>query len=250
MKLSIDPSIQKVPFYPKAALYGAGGDWVRLSSNENPFGPSPRAMEAISAALSEVNRYPESEFELKSLLAAKYGIKPQNVLIGNGSNEIIETSLKALKVDGRRKSVLVTDPSFAFYRIAASIYGYDVASLPLPSLHLDLQQVAEAVDEKTRVVFLCNPNNPTGEIFDDAAFSTFLASLPPEVLVVVDEAYAEFADGALFPGRWTTWTGIRCLSCGLFRRPTVLRASASAMAWPMNRLSPFLKGRSSPSAST
>ena len=194
MKLSIDPSIQRIPFYPKAALYGAGGDWVRLSSNENPYQPSGRVIEDIAGALSQVNRYPESESELKSLLAAKYGLKPQNILIGNGSNEIIETSLKALKLDGRTKDVLVTEPSFAFYRIAAGIYGYDVASLPLDSLHLDLRRVAEAINEKTRVVFLCNPNNPTGAIFDDEAFAAFLASLPPEVLVVVDEAYAEFSD--------------------------------------------------------
>ena len=145
-----------------------------------------------------MNRYPESESELKGLLAAKYGLKPQNVLIGNGSNEMIETALRALKLDGRTE-VLVTEPSFAFYRIAATIYGYDVASVPLDSLRLDLRRVAEAINEKTRVIFLCNPNNPTGTIFDDEAFAAFLASLPPEVLVVVDEAYAEFADSSLFP---------------------------------------------------
>jgi histidinol-phosphate aminotransferase len=198
MKLSIDPSIQRIPFYPKAALYGAGGDWVRLSSNENPNQPSSRVIEDIVGALSEVNRYPESESELKGVLALKYGLKPQNVLIGNGSNEMIETALRALKLDGRTE-VLVTEPSFAFYRIAATIYGYDVASVPLNSLHLDLRRVAEAINEKTRVVFLCNPNNPTGTIFDDKAFAAFLGSVPPEVLVVVDEAYAEFADSSLFP---------------------------------------------------
>jgi histidinol-phosphate aminotransferase len=198
MKLSIDPSIQRVPFYPKAALYGGGGDWVRLASNENPYQPSPRVMEDVAAALCQVNRYPESEFELKRLIAAKYGLKPQNVVIGNGSNEVIETSLKALKLEGRRKDVLVCEPSFAFYRIAAAIYGYDVVSLPL-SLRPDLRRVAEAIGEKTRVIFLCNPNNPTGGIFNDGEFAAFLSSLPPEVLVVVDEAYAEFSDSALFP---------------------------------------------------
>jgi len=198
MKLSIDPSVQKIPFYPKAALYGAGGDWVRLSSNENPCQPSSRVIEDIVGALPEVNRYPESESELKCLLALRYGLKPQNVLIGNGSNEMIETALKALKLDGRTE-VLVTQPSFAFYRIAATIYGYDVASVSFDSLHLDLRRVAKAINEKTRVIFLCNPNNPTGTIFNDEAFAAFLSALPPEVLVVVDEAYAEFSDSALFP---------------------------------------------------
>jgi histidinol-phosphate aminotransferase len=198
MKLSIDPSIQRVPFYPKAAMYGADGGWVRLSSNENPYPPSPAVIEAMASGLLDVNRYPESESELKGLLANRYGLKPQNVLIGNGSNELIETALKALKIKDRTE-VLVADPSFAFYRIAACIYGYDPVRVPLDSLRLDLVRTASMVNERTRVIFLCNPNNPTGTIFDDRAFGAFLESLPPEVLVVVDEAYAEFSDHKQFP---------------------------------------------------
>ena len=137
MKLSIDPSIQRIPFYPKAALYGADGDWVRLASNENPYPPSDRVIEAIVAALSHMNRYPESEFELKSLLAEKYGLKPENIVIGNGSNEMIETAVEGPEAR-RPQGVLVTEPSFAFYRIAASIYGYEVASAPGDPLHPDL----------------------------------------------------------------------------------------------------------------
>ena len=94
----------------------------------------------------------------------------------------------------------MTEPSFAFYRIAATIYGYDVVSVrPSTSPHIDLRRVAKAINEKTRVIFLCNPNNPTGTIFNDEAFAAFLDRLPPEVLVVVDEAYAEFAESSLFP---------------------------------------------------
>jgi histidinol-phosphate aminotransferase len=149
-------------------------------------------------ALFDMNRYPESEFELKSLLAGKYGLKPGNVLIGNGSNEMIETVFRGLKADGRN-GVLVTDHSCAFYRIAACIYGYEVRSVPLDALRLDLMRLAGAVNELTRVIFLCNPSNPTGGIFTDREFAAFLAVLPPEILVVVDEAYAEFSDSAHFP---------------------------------------------------
>ncbi len=132
MKLSIDASIRRVPFYPKAALYGADAGWVRLSSNENPYPPSPAVMEAMADALFDVNRYPESEAELNSLLAKKYGLSPENIIIGNGSNEMIETACRALRTAGRTE-VLISEPSFAFYRIAAGIYGYEVAAAPLDS---------------------------------------------------------------------------------------------------------------------
>ncbi len=198
MKLTIDASIQQIPFYPKAALYGADAGWTRLSSNENAFPPSPKVLESLVNALFDINRYPESEFELKSLLAEKYTIKPQNVLIGNGSNELIETALKAMRRSGR-DNVIVSEPSFAFYRIAASIYGYDTVGVPLDGLSINLADIAKRIDNKTRVIFLCNPNNPTGTIFDDRSFVAFLKSIPPEVLVVVDEAYAEFSDSKKFP---------------------------------------------------
>ncbi len=198
MKLSIDASIRRVPFYPKAALYGADAGWVRLSSNENPYPPSPAVVQAIADAIFDVNRYPESEAELKSLIAKKYGLAPENIIIGNGSNELIETACRALRTDGRREA-LISEPSFAFYRIAANIYGYEVAAAPLDSLYYDLEAMAAMAGEKTRLVFLCNPNNPTGTIFEDRAFGAFLDKLPAEALVVVDEAYAEFSDNKHFP---------------------------------------------------
>ncbi len=198
MKLTIDASIQQIPFYPKAALYGSDAGWTRLASNENAFPPSPKVLESLVNALFDINRYPESEFELKSLLAEKYTIKPQNVLIGNGSNELIETALKAMRRGGR-DNVIVSEPSFAFYRIAASIYGYDTVGVPLDGLSINLADIARRIDNKTRVIFLCNPNNPTGTIFDDRSFAAFLKSVPPEVLVVLDEAYAEFSDNKKFP---------------------------------------------------
>jgi histidinol-phosphate aminotransferase len=198
MNITVDPSIQKVPYYPKAALYGADSSWTLLSSNENPYPPSPKVIDSIVNAVLDINRYPESETELKVLLAAKYGVKPQNIVIGNGSNELIESSLRAMKYQGRTK-VITTDPSFAFYPIASQIYGFEPEAVPLEVHRLNIDKVAARIDEKTRVIFLCNPNNPTGASFDDKTFLKFLKALPPEVLVVVDEAYAEFADQKKFP---------------------------------------------------
>jgi histidinol-phosphate aminotransferase len=198
LKLTIDPSIQKIAYYPKAALYGADSGWTLLSSNENPCPPSPKVIESMVDAVFDVNRYPESESELKLLLSQKHGLKPQNFVIGNGSNGIIEASLRAMRFDGRTR-VITSDPSFAFYPIASSIYGFEVVSVPLDSLAVNLLHVADRLDDKTRVVFLCNPNNPTGTIFDERSFAKFLKALPPEILVVVDEAYAEFSDNRQFP---------------------------------------------------
>jgi histidinol-phosphate aminotransferase len=198
VNISIDPSIQRIPFYPKAALYGADASWTLLSSNENPYAPSPHVIETIVNAVLDINRYPESEGELKLLLANKYGVTPQNIVIGNGSNELIEASLRAMRYAGRSK-VVMSEPSFAFYPIAARIYGFEVVSVPLESLRVNLQKLTERFDDQTRVVFLCNPNNPTGTAFDDKSFVTFLKSVPPEILVVVDEAYAEFSDNKKFP---------------------------------------------------
>lgn len=198
MKLTIDPSIAEIPYYPKAALYGSDSGWVRLSSNENPNGPSPKAVESIVESVSALNRYPESEFELKRLLGSKYSLKPENFIIGNGSNEIIETSFRAMRFKDRNE-VLVPEPSFAFYTIAAKIYGYSPKGVGLKDLAVDPEAMADRISDKTRIVFLNNPNNPTGTIFEDVQFRRFLQRLPEEILVVVDEAYAEFVDSDRFP---------------------------------------------------
>ncbi|HAR95323.1 MAG TPA: histidinol-phosphate transaminase [Deltaproteobacteria bacterium] len=198
MRLTIDKSIKEIPYYPKAALYGGDSGWVRLSSNENPNGPSPKAVESIVESVFALNRYPESEYELKSALAGKYALKPENIIIGNGSNEIIETSFRALRYEGKDEALLPA-PSFAFYPIAAKIYGYRPKIVPLRDLKIEPEAMADEIGERTRIVILNNPNNPTGTIFEDAQFRRFLERLPDEILVVVDEAYAEFVDSPAFP---------------------------------------------------
>ncbi len=198
MKLTVDDTVQKIPYYPKAMMYGLGEGWVRLSSNENAFPPSPAVLTAVLDAVTFMNRYPGGELELKSTIAAKYGLKSDEVLVGNGSNELIETSLKAMKRPGRNK-VIISEPSFAFYNIAAAIYGYDVIKVPLKKMKANLESITAAIDSETRVIFLNNPNTPAGTIFEADPFEQFLTRLPPEILVVVDEAYAEFVESKKFP---------------------------------------------------
>jgi len=198
VKLSISDSVKNIPYYPKAMMYGHEDGWVRLSSNENPYPPSEKVFGSILDALFAVNRYPGGEKELKDGLAGRYHLAGENFLIGNGSNELIEMSFKAMK-EGDGNVAIVTESSFAFYTIAAQIYGYEIRKVPLSGMHTDLKAIAAQIDERTRIIFLNNPMNPTGTIFEEKGFEHFIGSIPRNILVVVDEAYAEFAESKRFP---------------------------------------------------
>ena len=198
MKLSIKDSIKEIPYYPKAMMYGLEDGWIRLSSNDNPYPPSPEVFSQIMDGLFYVNRYPGNEAELKAAIAKHYNTKAEKVLIGNGSNELIEMSLKAMR-HGEKNKVIISEPSFAFYAIASQIYGYNSVKAPLINMKVELDVIKDLIDDETRLIFLNNPNNPTGTIFHDKEFETFLKDLPPDILVVVDEAYAEFVESKAFP---------------------------------------------------
>lgn len=198
MKLSVHGTVEAIPYYPKASMYGSDEGWIRLSSNENPYPPSPLVMSKILETITHVNRYPGGEAELKASVANHYGLKPEEVLFGNGSNELIEMSLKAMRHE-TRKGVIMSDPSFPFYDIAARVYGFEVTRVPLRDMRVDLDRLGGAITGNTRVIFLTNPNNPTGTIYEEGSFRAFLKALPDEILVVVDEAYGEFALSAGFP---------------------------------------------------
>ncbi len=202
MTITIDESVRNIPYYPKAAMYGLEDGWVRLASNENPYPPSPEVISSILDTLHHMNRYPGGEFELKSAIAEHYGFSADEVILGDGSDELIEVVLRAMKL-GSRNGVIVSEPSFPFYAIAAAIYGYEVHKVPLVDMKVDLTTIKAAINEGTRVIFLNNPLNPAGTIFEDESFRLFLKDLPSEILVVVDEAYAEFAESSRFPDTFT-----------------------------------------------
>lgn len=198
MRFTFDKKLERLPPYPKASFYGHEEGIIQLSANENPYPPSPNVISAIMESLIFLNRYPNGHMELKEAIANHLNIKSENIALGCGSNEIIEIVLRIAKKEGRNK-VLIPVPSFAFYRIASEIYGYEPVFVPLDGFRIDLKRIREVIDEETRVVFLSNPNNPTGTIIEKKDFEAFLRKIPPDVLLVVDEAYYDFVENENFP---------------------------------------------------
>ncbi len=168
----------------------------KLASNENVLGPSPRAVEAMQSAASQVWLYPDDTcFGLKNALAAHHGLKPENFVVGNGSDEVIHFLSLAFLDAARGDEVVFGAPSFVQYKACAMMAGCTFHSVPLTKdLRHDLPTMAKKVGQNTRLVFIANPNNPTGTVVSRAEFEAFLDAMPPQVLVVLDEAYTEFAD--------------------------------------------------------
>ncbi|VXC25725.1 Histidinol-phosphate aminotransferase 2 [Pseudomonas sp. 8BK] len=171
---------------------------VKLASNENPLGPSPRALEAIRSELSELTRYPDGNgFELKSRLAARCGVQINQVTLGNGSNDILDLVARAYLAPGL--NAVFSQYAFAVYPISTQAVGAQGKVVPAKDYGHDLEAMLAAIDENTRVVFIANPNNPTGTWFGPDALERFLARVPQNVLVVLDEAYIEYAEGDELP---------------------------------------------------
>lgn len=171
---------------------------VKLASNENPLGPSPKVLDAIRAELSELTRYPDGNgFALKQRLAERYSVGINQVTLGNGSNDILELVARAYLAPGL--NAVFSEHAFAVYPIATQAVGAEGRAVPARKWGHDLDAMAAAIDENTRVVFVANPNNPTGTWFDAAALGGFLARVPEHVLVVLDEAYIEYAEGQELP---------------------------------------------------
>ncbi|HXA10113.1 MAG TPA: histidinol-phosphate transaminase [Chthoniobacterales bacterium] len=168
---------------------------VKLASNENPLGPSPRARAAMQAALAGANLYPDGGgFYLCAALADKQKVAPENIILGNGSNEIIEFIGHAFLRPGAE--LVTSENAFIAYRLVASLFGATAIEVPDREYRFDLEAVRQAITPRTRLVFIANPNNPTGTLVRQEAIDGFMAGLPNDVVVVFDEAYFEYLDDA------------------------------------------------------
>lgn len=164
---------------------------VKLASNENPLGMGPKARAAAEAALAEAFRYPDGgAFALKAALARKYGVKPEQLVIGNGSNDVLEIAAQTFLTPD--SSAVFSQYSFAVYPLATNARGARSIQVPAVRYGHDLDAMAAAIAPDTRIVFIANPNNPTGTFVSGAELEAFLAKVPDDVLVVLDEAYTEF----------------------------------------------------------
>jgi histidinol-phosphate aminotransferase len=164
---------------------------IKLASNENPLGVSPKALAAIHKALPELTLYPDgSGFKLKTALAAKYNVDTNQITLGNGSNEILE--LVARTFVNPDLNVVFSQHAFAVYPIVTQAVGATANVVPAINYGHDLNGMLNAVNEKTRVVFIANPNNPTGTLLESTELKAFIAALPETVICVLDEAYFEY----------------------------------------------------------
>jgi histidinol-phosphate aminotransferase len=166
---------------------------IKLASNESPIPPFPEVIEAIAAAAAGSNRYPDNDwFELAGAVAEHLHVEPDQLMFGGGSSELLRVT--SLAVGGQGTSAVYPWPSFIIYRMGSVLAGTTPIEVPLtPDYHLDLEAMAEAVRDDTTVAFVCNPNNPTGTHRSATDVISFIDSVPPKTLVVVDEAYFEYA---------------------------------------------------------
>jgi histidinol-phosphate aminotransferase len=166
-------------------------DIIKLASNENPLGVSPLAQRAIRNALDEIARYPDGNgFELKQALSRRYGVVLESIVLGNGSNDVLDLAARAFLTP--QASAIYSQHAFAVYPLAVQSAGASGIEVPAKNFGHDLDAMLRAVRSDTRIVFIANPNNPTGTMAWPAELEAFIATLPADVLVVLDEAYQEY----------------------------------------------------------
>jgi histidinol-phosphate aminotransferase len=171
---------------------------IKLASNENPLGASPKAKEAIRKNLTGINRYPDSQsFYLKRKLAKNLGLESSNIVLGNGSDELIDVIIKTFVEDD--ENIVTADTTFLEYGIISAVNNRRVINVPLRYFKYDLESMIKKVNDKTKLIFIANPNNPTGTYVTKIEIEDFINSLPKNVLVVLDEAYDTFIDVNDFP---------------------------------------------------
>jgi len=193
VSLEFNSRLREIPAYPAAETYEFGGDLVKLASNETPWPPHPQVLEAVEAQLRTLNRYPDPEKSLlRRRISERTGVPVGRVAVGNGSCEFLLAAAEALLEPGAE--VVYAWPSFSMYPHLAGMSGARAVTVPLDSdgLH-DLEAMASEVNAATRLVIVCNPNNPSATAFPPATIGEFAAELPRHVAIVIDEAYVEFS---------------------------------------------------------
>ncbi len=171
---------------------------IKLASNENPLGPSPKALQALAQALDRIHRYPDSHsFYLVQKLSQRLRVPPEQLIIGNGSDELISLATRAFLEPG--DEVVVADPTFLIYAIASEVAGAKVRVVPSRNFRYDLMGMRRAIGRGTKIVFIANPDNPTGTYVTRAEVEAFFKDLPPRVVIFLDEAYAELVDSPDYP---------------------------------------------------
>lgn len=171
---------------------------IKLASNENPLGPAPSSIAVLQDMARKVSAYPDGNcYYLKNKLSGFLGVTPANLIVGNGSDEIIKLIAEAFLDEGQE--AVVADPTFSEYDFAVKIMGGRTVVVPSNNLTHDLEAMAAAVTDKTKLVFICNPNNPTGTIVDQADVDAYFARIPDGVITVFDEAYYEYVTDENYP---------------------------------------------------
>jgi len=198
---SMQPYVPGKPIEEVQREYGLT-DVIKLASNENPMGPSPKARAAIQDALSRLNFYPDGQsYDLRSALATHLGVQREQVAVGNGADGMIMQTCMAYLDD--ECEVIVSRSSFPVYDIYTQVMRAKLVKTPLKNYGFDLDTMADAISERTKLIIVCNPNNPTGTINTAAEVEAFMKKVPDHVLVVFDEAYYEFVDSdALTDGEY------------------------------------------------
>ena len=180
-----------------AVEYGLS-EVIKLASNENALGPTPGAIDAIRSALDGLHRYPDGGAKaLVSRLAQKLGVSPSQVFMGNGGDDVLSVLSRTFLNDG--DEVVIPQPTFSPYAHVSRVMGAQVVFSPLRDMKIDLDDVLDKVSGRTKIVFLCSPNNPTGGILAEGELVSFLEKLPEGLLVLLDEAYGDFADDPTYP---------------------------------------------------
>lgn len=193
----IRPYIPGKPIEEVEREYGLSHS-VKLASNENPLGPSPRAVQAFKHAIHELHRYPDgSGYFLRKRLSELHDVPMDQIMLGNGSSELVEIYSRTFL--GRQGSAVMADQAFIMYRLAVMAVNGNALVVPLKAMTHDLDAMADRIEPSTRLVFIANPNNPTGTYVDHETIARFLDRVPEEVLVVLDEAYREYVGAPDYP---------------------------------------------------